>query len=198
MAFCAILAGIYLGLSKDKDDETTAATQEESVAEVTTQTTTQPVSNIEIPLTNAPTTKRAKTTTAATQLIPGNSYLASAALKLRGGPGTTYTDLGTVAKGTVVRYLGQQGNSYSYVEYYAGGVYHQGWVLTSYLKNNTTTKDFYNGVAPTITTAPVFSTLPAITTTTQPTTTEPPEEPETEPTEEPTEEETGEWEWDYE
>ena len=207
VAFCAILAGIYLGLSKDKDDDTTVATQEESVTEVSQQTTTQPVSNIEIPLTNAPTTKRVKTTTAPTQLIPGNSYLASAALKLRGGPGTTYTDLGTVAKGTVVRYLGQQGNNYSYVEYYVGGVYHQGWVLTSYLKNNTTAKDFYNGVAPTVTTAPVYSTLPPITTTTQPTTrptttrpttAEPTTETEPEPTEEePSQEEPVEWDWDW-
>ena len=200
--FCAILAGIYLGLSKDKDDDTTTTTQEESVTEVSQQTTTQPVSNIEIPLTNAPTTKRVTTTTAAPQLIPGNSYLASAALKLRGGPGTTYTDLGTVAKGTVVRYLGQQGNSYSYVEYYVGGVYHQGWVLTSYLKNNTTTKDFYNGVAPTITTVPMYSTLPAYTTTTQPTTTrptttEPTTETETDPSEEPSQEDPGEWEWEW-
>ena len=112
---------------------------------------------MDIPLTKAPT---AATTAAPVQLVPGNTYLTADALKLRGGPGKSYADLGTVYKGTVVRYLGQQGGGYSYIEYYLNGVRHEGWVLTNYLKTNTTGKDHYNGSAPSTTAATTARQLP--------------------------------------
>ena len=193
--FCAILAGIYLYLNKEDDDETTttstaATTQEEPVTEAPSQTETESVSNMDIPLTKAPT---AATTAAPVQLVPGYTYLTADALKLRGGPGKSYADLGTVYKGTVVRYLGQQGGGYSYIEYYLNGVRHEGWVLTIYLKTNTTGKDHYSGSAAVVTNnMPVSTVAPYTTTTTRPaaTTTTRPATTETRPvTEEPTVEE---------
>ncbi len=101
----------------------------------------------------------------AVYLIPGNTYMVGyktpshAGVVLRSGPGSSYGKAATVKEGVVLRYTGQQSNGYVSVEYYLNGTHYTGWVLYSYLADDHSGGDYYNGYRP----APQTTSPPTVT-----------------------------------
>ena len=174
LAAVIVIAGLY-GLRKVKTEENHGAVQEGTTA--LTKITEPPAGTTAAPGTTEPAaeTSRVETipqtqptqttlptvvveTAPATQntvtLIPGNSYMVGyytpdhAGLSLREGAGINTRRLAVVPEGTVLLYKGQRSGEYVSVAFYLNGVYYSGWVLFSYLADDHSGGDYYNGGGP--------------------------------------------------